>query len=104
MYFTDHSFRIWKVLVEKLHCIPQIVTTPVLPVLNNTIYRDTCLPVSPNNAGSLILRLVSLLALKVTVSPQREERYIASQMTHLCNNTIGIFPVHQIIIHTVPNL
>ena len=76
MNLINHLTTIGKLLRKEIHCIPQIIGAPILPVLDDSIQRNTQLSVLLHNAQCLIGTLITFLTLPVTVGPQGEHRHI----------------------------
>ena len=101
MDILHHLLRIIESRILKIHRIPQIVMPPILPILNNTIQRNTQFTIFTNNVYHFLLALISFFTLPVTISPQRKHRCLPGQAAYLCYYTIGILPIHEIIVYTV---
>ena len=87
-----------EVLIKELHSVPCIVTAPVLPVLNDTIERNTKFAVLAHHSYGLVLSLVTLTALVETVCPERKHRSLACEVAHLLDNAIGILAIHEVVV------
>ena len=104
MDVIHHFLRIAEQRILEIHGIPQIIVPPVLPILDDTVYRHVQLPVFFQHPHYLILTLIPLLALHVSVCPQRYHRHVARQTAHLCHHAIGISSIHEVIIYAVADL
>src|SRR5690554_6284083 len=100
MNLVYHCLRIGKLIIKKFHSIPQIVTSPILPVLNNTINRYSKFAIFLYNTNGFILTFITLLTLPVSISPQRKHGNLPCKITHLSNNTISIASIHEIVVYT----
>ena len=77
MDVLDHLLSIGKILGKEIHRIPQIVGTPVLPVLDDTIKWNLQCPILIDNTLRFLSTLIALLRLPETIGPQREHGHIA---------------------------
>ena len=100
MNIVNHLGSIIIIGVKKLHCIPKIIASPILPVLNNTIKWNIQLTIFTYYTNKLVLSAITFLTLKVTITPQRKHRHLPSKSTHLCNNAISIAAIHEVVINT----
>ena len=96
--FIYHLTSVCKLLGQKIHRIPEIVGTPILPILNDAIKRNTKFAVLLHNAQRLVRRLITFFRLPISVSPKREHGDIARQMTNLGNHTIGRAAIHKVVV------
>ena len=101
MDIINHLLRIIECRILEIHCIPQIIMSPILPVLNDTIQRNPQFTILANDIYHFLLALISLLTLPIAISPQWKHRCLPGQAAYLRNYPIGILPVHEVIIHTV---
>ena len=99
-----HLRSLGKVFCQEVHSIPQIVGTPILPVLYDTVERHLQLTILIHYALRLSSSLISLLRLPEAVRPQREHRHVAREMAHLCNHSVGRAAIHEIVVDTLPCL
>ena len=100
VYIVYHLFAIDKLLRKKVHRIPQVVATPILPILDNAVKRHIQCTVLVDDAFRFLGTLVALLTLPESISPQWEHGHIARQMTNLGDDTIGRTTVHEVIVNT----
>ena len=96
-----HGLGVGEVRAHEFHSIPEIVVSPVLPVLDNAVERHTVFAVFMYDFSDFVLAFVSFTALPEPVSPEREHRHISSELTDLRNDTVGVSAVHKIIVHTL---
>ena len=96
--FIYHLTSICELLGQKVHRIPEIVGTPILPILNDAVEGNTQLAVLLHNAQRLVRRLITFLRLPISVSPKREHGDITSQMTYLGNHAIGRAAIHKVVV------
>src|SRR5690606_19193422 len=97
----DHALAIGEVVTQKLHSIPQVVVSPVLPVLNYSVKRHSQFTVFLNNTNCFKLALVPFLALKKTITPQWKHGNLTCKVSHFCNNAIGIATDHKVIVYAL---
>ena len=104
VYLVDHLLTVGILLGEEVHGVPQIVGTPVLPVLDDAVEGHLQLAVLVDHAQQFGGTLVALLALPVAVGPEREHRHVAREMAHLCNHPVGRAAVHEVVVDAVAHL
>ena len=71
VYLVNHFLRARELVADKLHGVPCIVGSPVLPVLDNAVQRHSHGPVSLYHIKQFLLAPVTLAALMVAVGPER---------------------------------
>ena len=98
MNILHHFLRIPKLPVQEFHGIPQIISTPILPVLDDTVERNLQLTILVHHSYNLILTLIPFPTLPETISPKREHRYLTCQFTHIGYYPVGVTTGHEIII------
>ena len=98
VHLVEHPLRVGELRVGEVHGIPQIVVSPVLPVLDDAVQGYTQFAVFADDADRLVLTLVAFLALPVTVGPQREHRRLTRQRAHPCHHAVGIAAVEEIVV------
>ena len=101
MHIINHLFRIAERRVLKVHRIPQIVVSPVLPILNDSIERNTQFTVFPYHSHRFFLALIPFLALEIAVSPKGKHGNLSGQCTHLRNHAISISTIHKVIVDAI---
>ena len=104
MDVVDGSLRVLESVAQKLHGIPKIVRTPILPVLHDTVERNALFAVFMHYPGQFGQAFIAFLALPETVCPQREHRHLSRQFAHLADTAVHRLPVHEIIVHAVGHL
>ena len=104
VYVLNHLRTVGKVLREEIHSVPQVVGTPVLPVLDDAVQRHLQLAVLIDDALRLGSTLVAFLRLPETVCPQREHRHIACQVANLGDDTISTAAIHEVIVNALTGL
>ncbi len=87
-----------KILREEIHGVPQVVGAPVLPVLNDAVEGHLQGTVLIDDALRLGSTLIAFLRLPEAVGPEREHRYVAREVAHLGDDTIGRTPIHEVIV------
>ena len=90
-----------KVLREEIHSVPQIVGSPVLPVLDDAVEGHLQGTVLINDALRFRSTLIAFLRLPETVGPEGEHRHIAREVTHLGDDPIGRAAVHEVIVDAI---
>ena len=104
MHVIKHFLWIRILSIGKIHPVPQIIVSPILPVLDNAIEGHTQFAVLAHHADRLILALVAFLALPVTIRPQGEHGHLARQVAHLRHHPVGISAVHHVVVHAVTHV
>ena len=101
MDLVNHRLRIWKRLAHKLHSVPQIVVSPILPVLNHTVYRYSILTITMKHIKQFLLTFISLTALHKSIRPQWQHWYIARKFTNARHHSNGITSIYKIIVYGI---
>ena len=77
VYVTNHLFTVGILLREEVHGVPQIVRTPILPVLDDAVEGHLQFTIPVNHAEHLGCTLVTLLALPEAKRPKREHGHLS---------------------------
>ena len=104
MDFFHHLAAVAERLVQKVHGVPKVIVTPVLPVLHNTVERHAVVAVPLHHLQQFLAGLVALTALPVAEGPERKHRHLARQLAHLRVHTVGRAAQHEIIVDGVAHL
>ena len=104
MDVLDHLFAIRELLREEVHRVPQVVATPVLPVLDDAVEGDLQLTILINDTFRFAGCLITLLRLPVTIGPERKHRHVTRQVAHLCNDAICTAAIHEVIVDALAGL
>ena len=59
VYVFHHFFGVGEFFVQKIHCVPQVVASPVSPILDNSIEGHTQFAVFLHYANNLFLAFVA---------------------------------------------
>ena len=101
MDILDQLGTAGKILCQKVHGVPKIVATPILPVLDDAVEGHLQLAILIYNTLRLGSRLITLLRLPVAKGPQWEHGHIAREVAHLGNHTVGRAAVHEVVVYTL---
>ena len=99
MYAVNHPLIIGKLLIAKLHGIPHIVAAPILPVLDDTIERDTRFLIGIDHIQQLLRTDVTLAALMETIRPEWQHRHLSRKPAHPADYTVSMTTVDEIVVH-----
>ena len=99
VYIINHLLAVREILGQEVHRIPQIVRTPILPVLDDAVERHLQLTILIDDALRLAGSLITFLRLPIAVGPQREHRHIARQIAHLGYHTVSRTSIHEVIVN-----
>ena len=83
----------------ELHGVPQVVVTPVLPILYHAVNGNVQFTVAVKHSGKFGRRLVALATLHKSKAPERQHRHGACKLTYACYNTIGIASIDEIVVY-----
>ena len=88
MHLVDHRLRARKTGIEELHRVPVIVVAPILPVLDDSVYRHSVLPIATQDLEELSAVGVALAALPEAVAPERVHRDLPREVTHCTDDSV----------------
>ena len=100
MKVVHHLFRVGKTRTVKLHTTP-FAGFPPFPVLHHTVERNILLAVTLGHAQKFVLTLVAFLALPISKRPLRQHNSLASEVSVLSHNTVGIVAGKDIVVDIV---
>ena len=69
VYIINHLLAVREILGQEVHRVPQIVRTPVLPVLDDAVERHLQLTILIDDALRLAGGLIAFLRLPIAVGP-----------------------------------
>ena len=101
MYFVNHIFGTAESRVLEIHGIPEVVMSPVLPVLNDTIQRNPQLAILFHYSYCFFLTFISFFTLHEAITPQRHHWYITGQCTYFGYNSISRTTIHKVIVYAI---
>ena len=104
MHTVNHPLTVGECLTDKVHGIPCIIASPILPILYDSIERNLQFSIVVNHLKQFLLRLVTFATLPIAKGPKREHRNIARQLAHTPVHSVGIPAIHKIIVGTITHL
>ena len=104
MHILNHLLTIGEVLGEEVHGVPQVVTAPVLPVLDDAVEGHVQGAILVDDALGLASTLIALFRLPEAVGPQGEHGDVATEVAHLGDDTVGALAIHKVIVHAIAYL
>ena len=99
VFLVAHLINIARIL--ELHGVPVRITSPILPILNDSIQRNFPITVFINHFAQFIRTLITLAALPESKCPKRIKRSLPGQITDSGYHAIRIATINEIIVGTI---
>ena len=104
MHPVYHPLRVLEILVEEVHGVPEVVASPVLPVLHHAVHRYALGAVALEHAEKFGAALVPLAALHEAVAPQREHGHMTREVAYRGDHSVGVATVYEVVVNAVSDL
>ena len=101
MHFVYHLLAAMIRFAQEIHGVPQIVVTPILPVLNDTVEGYSVGTVPMHHFEQFFRCLVAFAALPIAEGPKWEHGYLSTQGTHLCVQFVARISEHEVIVYFI---